>query len=348
MTKLSPRLIQLFYASIFSGLALFSYFLLIKFTDIPQNTNVNWLSFQALAFFIFAFNILGFTILHANAWINKRSPLFFIKRPRVVMHFGIIAGLLFIVNYGLVILAKFLASSPNLLILKAEGLKIFFVVWFVELIVVSLLVANETFSYTLRLYKQASQLTEESNKARFIALQNQLNPHFLFNSLNTLISEIEYNPQNAIAFTTHLSDVYRYILHVQDKTLVSLKDEMDFLDSFLFLHRVRLGECIHTNIQFKPELLERKLPPLTLQLLAENVIKHNSISMRSPMTISLYYNDEKQELEIANLITPRKGTAISGKGLENLNGRYQLIAQKEIRIQEENGYFKVSVPLLYE
>lgn len=348
MTTLSPKFIQLFYVSIFSGLALFSYFLLIKFTDIPQNTNVNWLTYQAMAFFIFAFNILGFTIIHANAWINKRSPLFFIKRPRVIMHFGIIAGLLFIVNYGLVVLAKFLAGSPHLLILKAEGLRIFFVVWFVELIVVSLLVANETFSYTLRLYKQASQLSEESNKARFIALQNQLNPHFLFNSLNTLISEIEYNPKNAVAFTTHLSDVYRYILQVQEKPLIPLREEMDFLESFLFLHRVRLGECIHTEIQFDAELYERKVPPLTLQLLVENVVKHNSISMRSPMTITLRYDDTTKELEVSNRINPRKGIPSSGKGLQNLNGRYQLIAHQEIKIREENGYFKVSVPLLYE
>ncbi|MGL5318819.1 MAG: sensor histidine kinase, partial [Bacteroidales bacterium] len=202
--------------------------------------------------------------------------------------------------------------------------------------------------YTLNLYKQASHLSEESNKARFIALQNQLNPHFLFNSLNTLVSEIEYNPKNAVAFTTHLSDVYRYILLVQDKTLVSLKDEMEFLESFLFLHQVRLGDCIHRDIIFNDELYERKLPPLTLQLLAENVVKHNSISMRSPMTISIRYNQETKVLEFSNRVNPRKGIPSSGRGLQNLNGRYQLIAQQEIEIREENGFFKVSIPLLYE
>lgn len=348
MTSLSPKFIQLFYVSIFSGLALFSYFLLIKFTDIPQNSNVDWFAFQTLAFFIFAFNILGFTIINANAWINRHSPLFFIKRPRVVMHFGIIAGLLFIVNYGLVVLAKFLAGSSHILILRAEGLRIFFVVWFVELIVVSLLVANETFSYTLRLYKQASQLSEESNKARFIALQNQLNPHFLFNSLNTLISEIEYNPKNAVAFTSHLSDVYRYILHVQEKPLISLKEELEFLDSFLFLHRVRLGDCIHLDIQFGEQLFDAKVPPLTLQLLAENVIKHNVISLSKPLTITLRYNEDTQCLEISNPVRLRKSAYPSGKGLSNLNSRYELLGKSGIEIIENSNSFKVLVPLIYE
>ncbi len=348
MTWKSPKFTQLYYVSIFSGLALSSYYLLINFTALPQNTKVNWFSYQAMIYFIFAFNILGFTILHANAWVNRRSPLFFTQRPRVIMHLGIIAGLLFFVNYGLVVIAKLLAGAPHLLTLKTEGIRIFLIVSFIELIVVSLLVANETFRYTLNLYKQASHLSEESNKARFIALQNQLNPHFLFNSLNTLVSEIEYNPKNAVAFTTHLSDVYRYILLVQDKTLVSLKDEMEFLESFLFLHQVRLGDCIHRDIIFNDELYERKLPPLTLQLLAENVVKHNSISMRSPMTISIRYNQETKVLEFSNRVNPRKGIPSSGRGLQNLNGRYQLIAQQEIEIREENGFFKVSIPLLYE
>lgn len=348
MTKLTKKHIQLFYLAIFSGLALFSYFLLINFTNIPENSKVNWSSYSTLGFFVFAFNTLGFTIIHTNAWINKRSPLFFIKKPRIVIHLGAIAGLLFIINYGLVVLARFLAGAANIFILQFEGFKIFLLVWFIELIVVSLLVANETFSYTLRLYKQASQLSEESNRARFLALQNQLNPHFLFNSLNTLISEIEYNPGNAVAFTSHLSDVYRYILHVQDKTVISLKEELDFLDSYLFLHRVRLGECIFLDIQFDTDLYDRKVPPLTLQLLAENVIKHNTISMRSPMTITIRYDEIREILEISNPINPRKGNIPSGKGLSNLDSRYKLLIQSGIEISDTKEYFTVSVPLLYE
>lgn len=348
MTKLRKKYIHLFYLIIFSGLALFSQRLLIKFTDIPENSHVNWFSYSVLGFFIFAFNVLGFTILYANAWINKRSPLFFIKKPRIVFHLGAIAGLLFFINYGLVVLARLLAGAKNIFILQPEGVKIFLLVWFIELIVVSLLVANETFSYTLRLYKQASQLSEESNKARFIALQNQLNPHFLFNSLNTLISEIEYNPKNAVAFTSHLSDVYRYILHVQEKPLISLKEELEFLNSFLFLHRVRLGDCIHLDIQFSEQLFDARVPPLTLQLLAENVIKHNVISLSKPLTITLRYNEDTQRLEVSNPVRLRKSAYPSGKGLANLNSRYELLGKSGIEIIGNSNSFKVLVPLIYE
>ena len=107
-----------------------------------------------------------------------------------------------------------------------------------------LLLSNRSIQNTLKLQQEAAELQKENNTARYAALQNQLNPHFLFNSLNTLIAEIEYNPSNAVRFTKHLSSVYRYVLQSQDKTLVPLNEELDFMKSYLFLHEVRLGNCI--------------------------------------------------------------------------------------------------------
>ena len=151
---------------------------------------------------------------------------------------------------------------------------------------------------------------------RYTALQNQLNPHFLFNSLNTLISEIRYNPANAELFTQHLSDVYRYILQCQNQRLTTLREELDFLNSYIFLHRVRLGDCIHIDNRIPKTCMEAQLPPLTIQLLAENVIKHNVIHTGKPMTIELLYMEKERELIVRNRIQTKKTVLISGMGLK--------------------------------
>ena len=116
-------------------------------------------------------------------------------------------------------------------------------------------------------------MREENNKAQYVALQGQLNPHFLFNNLNTLIAEIEYDPSNAVLFTRNLSDAYRYVLQCQDKMLISVADELQFINAYLFLHRVRIGDFISVEYNISDNYLDSKIPPLTLQLLIENVIK---------------------------------------------------------------------------
>lgn len=151
---------------------------------------------------------------------------------------------------------------------------------------------------------------------RYTALQNQLNPHFLFNSLNTLISEIRYNPANAELFTQHLSDVYRYILQCQNQRLTTLREELDFLNSYIFLHRVRLGDCIHIDSRIPKTCMEAQLPPLTIQLLVGNVIKHNVIHTGKPMTIELLYMEKERELIVRNRIQTKKTVLISGMGLK--------------------------------
>ena len=193
---------------------------------------------------------------------------------------------------------------------------------------------------------ELAALQEENNIARYTALQNQLNPHFLFNSLNTLISEIRYNPKNAELFTQHLSDVYRYTLQCQNQRLVTLQDELGFLDSYIFLHQVRLGDCIYVHNNVPDEWKEMKMPPLTLQLLVENVIKHNVIHSGKPMVIELCNVEEPPTLIICNPIRPKKCGVVSGMGLKNLSARYKLLCNQDIVIENESDKFTVKIPLL--
>ncbi|MEG1763134.1 MAG: histidine kinase, partial [Bacteroidales bacterium] len=222
-------------ALLFSGFGVFSYLLLVKYTQLASKTGYLD-AIQTLLFFVFAFNIMGFSTIQLSTWMNKQYVLYIKKRWKIVFIYGLSALLLLLMNYGLVIVAKILIGANHPFSFPNGGLRILIVVWLVELVIMSLLIANQSMQNALRLQQQASNLQSENNIARYTALQNQLNPHFLFNSLNTLIAEIEYDPQNAIVFTQHLSNVYRYVLQCQNKPLVSLGEELEFMKAYLFLH----------------------------------------------------------------------------------------------------------------
>ena len=254
--------------------------------------------------------------------------------------------LFLLLNYGLLVAAKLIGRAENPFTFQIGGIRILLVVWLVELVILGLLLANRSIKNALRLQQKTAQLQKENNAARYTALQNQLNPHFLFNSLNTLIAEIEYNPANAVRFTRNLSDVYRYVLQSQDKTLITLGEELEFIQSYLFLHEVRLGNCITCNITIPTEAMEYQLPPLTLQLLVENVIKHNSINSNKPMEITIYIADHF--LVVSNPIHVKKSDTSSGVGLQNLSNRCKLMIGTDILINNENQIFTVKVPLIYE
>ena len=186
------------------------------------------------------------------------------------------------------------------------------------------------------------------NEVQIAMMQAQLNPHFLFNSLNTLISEIEYAPKNAILFTQRLSDVYRYILQSQQQRLVTIESELSFIDSYIFLHKVRLGDCIRIENRIEADNYDLKLPSLTLQLLVENVIKHNIINMDMPMNILIDYDSENGRILVTNKIRIKPNVVSTGMGLKNLSARYLLICNQDITIENNTNYFTVKIPVLNE
>ena len=198
------------------------------------------------------------------------------------------------------------------------------------------------------LMKQQKSQEKKKRELELQMLQYQLNPHFLFNSLNTLISEIEYAPKNAILFTQRLSDVYRYILQSQQQRLVTIESELSFIDSYIFLHKVRLGDCIRIENRIEADNYDLKLPSLTLQLLVENVIKHNIINMDMPMNILIDYDSENGRILVTNKIRIKPNVVSTGMGLKNLSARYLLICNQDITIENNTNYFTVKIPVLNE
>ena len=339
---------QLAYLLLFSGLGGLSYLLLIRDIIMAEGRPANISQLWMLIGCIFFFNVLGVFLLQVNSWLNKRSKFFFKKKSNLTLNYVIIAALLILLNYALLVFVKMMIDIPKPFMVRSEGWLVLIVIWLVELVIVSLVLVNLSFRHTLKLYRQTAMLQESNTKAQYVALQNQLNPHFLFNSLNVLISEIEYNPQSAIEFTRNLSDVYRYILQCQDQRLALLGDELEFLNAYIFLHQIRLGSCIILDNQLDKSLYDRKVPPLTLQLLAENVIKHNFISIGKPMKIRLSYSADDDMLVVSNELRPKKDEPKLGKGLQNLSSRYQLICGKSIVVEKNDTHFTVKTPLLYE
>ncbi|WP_455672800.1 sensor histidine kinase [Phocaeicola sp.] len=336
------------YGLLFSGLGVFSYLLLVNYTELsPQVTNILY-SKGTFIFFIAAFNVLGFSTLRLSSWLNDQYAVNIRQRWKIIAIYIAVTLLFLLLNYSLLAVGKLLVGSANIFTFFPNGgWRILILVWLVELVIVGLLLSNRSIQNTLKLQQEAAALQKENNTARYAALQNQLNPHFLFNSLNTLIAEIEYNPGNAVRFTKHLSSVYRYVLQGQNKTLITLGEELEFMQSYLFLHEVRLGNCISCNCHIPADYNDAMLPPLTLQLLVENVIKHNSITSSKPMQINIGL--ENNYLIVSNPIHPKKSQeSSSGVGLKNLSNRCRLMLGEEIIIAKEEGIFTVKVPLLYE
>ena len=189
------------------------------------------------------------------------------------------------------------------------------------------------------------EIVAKTETAKFESLKNQLDPHFLFNSLNVLTSLIGENPQQAERFTTKLSKVYRYVLEQRNKDLVPIEEELKFAKTYMELLGMRFEEAVQFNIPDTISNNELKIVPLSLQLLLENAVKHNVVSTSKPLTIHIY--EEGNYLIIANNVNPKEAIGKSTKvGLQNIADRYGLITDKGVKIENNNKIFRVSLPLL--
>lgn len=192
--------------------------------------------------------------------------------------------------------------------------------------------------------KHIDQLKEEKLQMDYNSLQDQLNPHFLFNNLSVLKSLIIYDTETAVKFTENFTDVYRYVLQSKDKMLVSLNTELEFIEAYLGLHTERLGEGLKVTFQIHSESRHKEIAPLTLQLMVENAIKHNICSSDQPLYLDIFADAEM--LVVINNIQLRDASYSTKTGLNNLKGRYRFLTDKELNAFESNGSFRVQVPLI--
>ena len=214
-----------------------------------------------------------------------------------------------------------------------------------DMIAISMFYSTYLTKYWKESIEKNEELKRENLLAKFETLKNQVNPHFLFNSLNTLSGVVEQKPESAPDFIKKLSDIYRYVLEQKDKELASLQDEMKFVEDYLFLSKMRFGNALQfsSNLSAKNTI---QVVPLGLQMLVENAIKHNIITNNKPLKIEI--NIDEHHIIVKNNIQ-RKNTIIAKKealGLKNLKNRYEYLSNSSIEVINSDQEFIVKLPII--
>lgn len=193
--------------------------------------------------------------------------------------------------------------------------------------------------------EETEKLKRESLSAELNALKTQVNPHFLFNNLNTLASLIPEDPKLAVDFVQQLSKLYRHILEVKDEPSILLKDELDVMKAYAFLLQTRFGGNLEVKIDVPDAKLKKKVVPLSLQILMENAIKHNIVSSDKPLKINVAAENGKLVVS-NNLQKKNQVNESTGIGLENIRNRYKLFGNGQVEVSDSGSSFTVSIPLL--
>jgi LytS/YehU family sensor histidine kinase len=295
--------------------------------------------------------LFWFTLANGNSYLvdllDKKWS--WLEQPTQRAIYGILAMFAFSVADSLIIIylwVEFYLKLSFVEVVESDG--------FIGLIIVPLIITAIIALWGhgkgfLMAWRQSAvdieKLRAENIQSRLESLRNQVNPHFLFNSLNTLSSLVHEDQDKATEFINELSQVYRYILDHQSDELVDLETELLFLRSFLHLNEIRFGDKLQTKIHGDQELSGFCIPPVTLQLLTENVIKHNEIS--SDHKVNLDIAISKDTISIRNNRNPKaKKDDSLGLGLQNIHSRYKLLTNKEVIVNEHEDTFEVILPQL--
>jgi len=212
-------------------------------------------------------------------------------------------------------------------------------------IIAAILYAVSFFKSWRNEVQQKEQVKRESLSLQYKVLQEQINPHFLFNSLNVLGSLIDIDVDKAKTFTRELSTFYRDVLHFKNQDIISLKEEIDFVKKYIYLQQIRFGEALQVDI-IANEKIDGKVIPLSLQSLVENAIKHNQMSVADPLKIVIAISDNYELIVENNLQLKKQVEKSSQTGLDNLAGRYEYLTGKKMVITSNERYFRVSMPLI--
>ncbi|KIC95823.1 sensor histidine kinase [Flavihumibacter solisilvae] len=202
------------------------------------------------------------------------------------------------------------------------------------------------FTQWKRTFAETEALKREQLQTQLDALKAQVNPHFLFNSLGSLSSLVMEDQKKAVVFIRELAAVYRYVLQSNENHLTTLREELSFIDHYFHLLKTRFDDAIGLKLDIPEQYLSYSLPPLTLQLLLENAIKHNVILPEEPLLIQIYA-DKAGTLVVENNLNKKITTAETGRlGLRNIMSKYSLLQQRDVLVSETEEKFRVFVPLI--
>ena len=302
---------------------------------VPEEEATARLIFMALAVFFSSFALFRLNFF----WLTKRNHY----TARNFIAFQVLLNLAVI---SLIVLIIWLLSMTEANLVSKPGIAFLLFMRTTALAMVTLLVTyNYDASERSKLDKiKLLAMENEKMQAELGALKAQVDPHYLFNSLNSLTGVIRQDQKEAIHFVNHLSHTMRYTLDKKDLDLVTLKEELEFMKSYEYMMKIRFGAGFVITHHIAQEHLGRKLPQFALQLLIENAIKHNRVSIKSPLEISIRVED--QFLEVKNNLQPKASVPKGyGFGLANLSKRYELLELSPIDIQKTADEFTVKLSL---
>ncbi|MDR0757074.1 MAG: histidine kinase [Tannerella sp.] len=289
-----------------------------------------------LSFFVFRyffFTALIFAILKYN--LEKIKTVSFKKRLIKTFVAAVVAYLIYV-------------CISHLFSIKADCFTSILLFQFFVVGIVCTFVGHVFLLYAVQWKKEQEieQLKIENLQSRYNALTNQINPHFFFNSLNGLSALIrKKNEENTLAYVNKLSDVFRYILHSEKKELATLGEELAFAEAFRYMMEVRFANKLVFNIIVAKEKMNLKLPALSLLPLIDNIVVHNVIDSQHKMVVDIWLN-EHTELVVSNPVYPKQSpTPTAGTGLQNLQHRFILLMNRQIRIEPGEKIFRVYLPL---
>jgi sensor histidine kinase YesM len=321
-----------FVLDIFFGLKYASYLLLQPFSQYLHTVLLTYLVFESLL-------IINRQINKKHSWDQDPYQRFYYQ---LMLNSSFAIAIVFIFRW----IYRYITNDQSYVVGRDELTIMLFV-----FIIILGFVITELVYFLLHKWRfslaELEKFKKENAEYKFELLQSQLNPHFLFNSLNTLSALVYENQDNAGLFIRKLSDVYRYILDHRDSDLVSLKTELSFADSFILLMKLRFEDNLFVEVQVNDKETEfYQLAPLSLQLLLENAFKHNVISKKKPLHIHISL--EEDYIVVKNNKQPKLSQEKSHQmGLKNLSSRYQFLTEKEVVIEETDEVFKVKLPLIH-
>jgi sensor histidine kinase YesM len=287
--------------------------------------------------FMKAYEYIEWKLEQYIPWLSKPNLRFFLTAT-IEIAGGII--ILFVVNYIIYVLIQG-EETGTLFNKTSEGLK-----YMIIFTIIGIILINS--SHFFNSWKQAAvneeKLKREKLAAEYEALKNQVNPHFLFNSLSALSSLVYKDQQKAVDFIREFSNVFRYVLESREREVVDFATEKKLLESVMYLNRIRYEGALIVKIDI-PAAKDKYIIPMALQMLLENAIKHNVISDDKPLTVE--FTEEEDYVVVKNNFQPKKSEIVSNKvGLENIRSRYKYLSAKEVIIENSDSEFTVKIPVL--
>jgi sensor histidine kinase YesM len=288
--------------------------------------------------------LISYPDLFVIQYMNKIAPWDKNIIKRVPLQLGLTVIIAAIISIGITLFANWISVYTDHDIASIIRINVLIYI-VVNIVVMAIFEGWILFIERAKAKHMADVLQTELSQIKFEVLKSQINPHFMFNSLNVLSGLINKDVKKAQQFIDEFSMIYRYVLETIEQPVASLGKELEFMRSYLFLQQIRYGENLTYSVNISADLLELFLPPLSLQVVLENAMKHNIINQSKPLHIEM--SNEEHILVVKNNIQPKISKGVStGLGLKNLVKRYALISKLEPEFKIENDYYIAKLPLI--